>query len=48
MTPDVALAAVRTFDEVVSTATRTSALLSWLSVLFGALAAAWPWSASTA
>jgi putative ABC transport system permease protein len=40
MTPHVALAAVRTFDEVVSTATRTSGLLSWLSVLFGALAAA--------
>lgn len=40
MTPHVALAAVRTFDEVVSTATRTSGLLSWLSVLFGVLAAA--------
>jgi putative ABC transport system permease protein len=39
MTPDVALAAVRTFDDVVSTATRTSGLLSWLSVIFGALAA---------
>ena len=39
MTPHVALAAVRTFDDVVSTATRTSGLLSWLSVLFGALAA---------
>ena len=38
MTPHVALAAVRTFDEVVSTVTRTSGLLSWLSVLFGALA----------
>ncbi|MEO8678632.1 MAG: ABC transporter permease, partial [Vicinamibacterales bacterium] len=40
MTPNVALAAVRTFDEVVATSTRTSGLLSWLSVLFGALAAA--------
>jgi putative ABC transport system permease protein len=40
MTPHVALAAVRTFDDVVSTATRTSGLLSWLSVLFGVLAAA--------
>ena len=40
MTPNVALAAVRTFDEVVTTSTRTSGLLSWLSALFGALAAA--------
>jgi predicted lysophospholipase L1 biosynthesis ABC-type transport system permease subunit len=40
MTPNVALAAVRTLEEVVSTATRTSGLLSWLSVLFGMLAAA--------
>ena len=40
MTPYVALAAVRTFEEVISTANRTSGLLSWLSVLFGALAAA--------
>ena len=40
MTPNVALAAVRTLEEVVWTATRTSGLLSWLSVLFGALAAA--------
>ena len=40
MTPNVALAAVRTFDEVVANATRTSGLLSWLSVLFGVLAAA--------
>ena len=40
MTPNVALAAVRTLEEVVSTATRTSGLLSWLSVLFGVLAAA--------
>jgi ABC-type antimicrobial peptide transport system permease subunit len=35
----VALATVRTFDDVVTTATRTSGLLSWLSVLFGGLAA---------
>jgi putative ABC transport system permease protein len=40
MTPLVALAAVRTFEEVVATANRTSGLLSWLSVLFGVLAAA--------
>jgi putative ABC transport system permease protein len=40
MTPHIAMAQVRTFDEVVSTATRTSGLLSWLSVLFGVLAAA--------
>jgi putative ABC transport system permease protein len=39
MTPHVALATVRTFDDVVTTATRTSGLLSWLSVLFGGLAA---------
>ena len=39
MTPHVALAAVRSFDEVVANATRTSGLLSWLSVLFGLLAA---------
>ncbi len=40
ITPDVALATMRTFDEVVATANRTSGLLSWLSVLFGVLAAA--------
>ncbi|HJU44285.1 MAG TPA: ABC transporter permease [Vicinamibacterales bacterium] len=40
MSPHVALAAVRTLEEVVATSTRTSGLLSWLSVLFGALAAA--------
>ncbi len=40
MTPHVALAAVRTFDDVIATANRTSGLLSWLSVLFGVLAAA--------
>ena len=31
---------MRTFDEVIATSTRTSGLLSWLSVLFGVLAAA--------
>jgi putative ABC transport system permease protein len=40
MTPNVALAAVRTLEEVVTNANRTSGLLSWLSVLFGGLAAA--------
>ncbi len=40
MTSHVALAAVRTFEEVIATANRTSGLLSWLSVLFGVLAAA--------
>jgi putative ABC transport system permease protein len=40
MTPHVALAAVRTFEDVIATANRTSGLLSWLSVLFGVLAAA--------
>jgi putative ABC transport system permease protein len=40
MTPHVALAATRTFDDVVATATQTSGLLSWLSAIFGALAAA--------
>ena len=40
MTPHVAVANLRTFEEVVATATRTSGLLSWLSVLFGGLAAA--------
>jgi putative ABC transport system permease protein len=40
MTPHVALAAVRTFEDVVATANRTSGMLSWLSVLFGGLAAA--------
>ena len=40
MTPNVALAAVRTLEEVVTNANRTSGLLSWLSVLFGVLAAA--------
>lgn len=39
MSPHVAMAVVRTFDDVVTTATRTSGLLSWLSVLFGGLAA---------
>jgi putative ABC transport system permease protein len=40
MTPHVALAAVRTFEDVIATANRTSGLMSWLSVLFGVLAAA--------
>jgi len=40
MTPHVALAAVRTFDDVVTTSTKTSGLLSWLSAIFGGLAAA--------
>jgi predicted permease len=40
MTPNVALASVRTLEEVVANANRTSGLLSWLSVLFGMLAAA--------
>jgi putative ABC transport system permease protein len=40
MTPHIAVAAARTFEEVVATSTRTSGLLSWLSVLFGGLAAA--------
>jgi putative ABC transport system permease protein len=38
MAPQVPLAAVRTFEDVVATATRTSVLLSSLSVLFGVLA----------
>jgi predicted permease len=40
MTPHVAMAAVRRFDDVIATATRTTGLLSWLSVLFGVLAGA--------
>jgi putative ABC transport system permease protein len=40
ITPYVALSTMRTFDEVVTNANRTSGLLSWLSVLFGVLAAA--------
>ena len=40
MTPHIALANVRTFEEVVANSTRTSGLLSWLSVIFGVLAAA--------
>ena len=48
LSPHVAIAAVRTFDDVVATATRTSGLLSWLSVLFGSgWRWRWPWSAST-
>ncbi|HEX4915384.1 MAG TPA: ABC transporter permease [Vicinamibacterales bacterium] len=40
MTPFIAMANPRTFEEVVANATRQSGLLSWLSVLFGVLAAA--------
>jgi putative ABC transport system permease protein len=40
ITPYVALSAMRTFDEVVANSTRQSGLLSWLSVIFGVLAAA--------
>jgi predicted permease len=40
MTPFIAMAMPRTFEEVVATSTRQSGLLSWLSVLFGVLAAA--------
>jgi predicted permease len=36
--PEVPLASVRTLGEVVSTATRQSRLISWLSVVFGVLA----------
>ena len=39
-TPYVALSTMRTFEEVVANSTRQSGLLSWLSVLFGILAAA--------
>jgi ABC-type antimicrobial peptide transport system permease subunit len=39
MTPHIAAANMRTFEEVVANATRTSGMLSWLSVLFGGLAA---------
>ena len=38
--PGVPLAAVRTLEDVVSTSTRMSRLISWLSVIFGVLAAA--------
>jgi predicted lysophospholipase L1 biosynthesis ABC-type transport system permease subunit len=37
--PNVPLASVRTLGEVVSTATRQSRLITWLSVVFGVLAA---------
>ena len=40
ITPYVALSSMRTFEEVIATSTRQSGLLSWLSVLFGVLAAA--------
>jgi putative ABC transport system permease protein len=39
ITPYVALSTMRTFEEVVANSTRTSGLLSWLSVIFGVLAA---------
>jgi putative ABC transport system permease protein len=39
ITPYVALSSMRTFDEVIATSTRQTGLLSWLSVLFGILAA---------
>lgn len=38
LTTDVALGAVRTFEDIVDTSTRTAGLLSWLSALFGGLA----------
>ena len=38
--PSVPLSAVRTLDEIVTASTRQAGLLSWLSVLFGALAVA--------
>jgi putative ABC transport system permease protein len=37
--PGVPLATVRTLDDIVSTSTRLSRLISWLSVIFGILAA---------
>ena len=40
ITPYLALAQMRSFEEVVANSTRQSGLLSWLSVIFGALAAA--------
>ncbi|HEX6162740.1 MAG TPA: FtsX-like permease family protein, partial [Vicinamibacterales bacterium] len=40
ITPYVALSTMRTFEEVVANSTRQSGLLSWLSVIFGGLAAA--------
>jgi putative ABC transport system permease protein len=40
ITPYIALSTMRTFEEVVANSTRTSGMLSWLSVLFGVLAAA--------
>ena len=40
ITPYVALSTMRTFEEVVANSTRQSGLLSWLSVIFGVLAAA--------
>jgi putative ABC transport system permease protein len=40
ITPYVALSNMRSFEEVVANSTRQSGLLSWLSVIFGGLAAA--------
>jgi putative ABC transport system permease protein len=40
ITPYIALSTMRTFEEVVANSTRQSGLLSWLSVIFGVLAAA--------
>jgi putative ABC transport system permease protein len=40
MTPYIALAQMRKFDDVVANSLRTSGMLSWLSALFGILAAA--------
>src|SRR4030095_1892548 len=40
ITPYIALSTMRTFEEVVANSTRTSGMLSWLSVIFGGLAAA--------
>jgi putative ABC transport system permease protein len=39
ITPHLAIAQIRTFEEVVANSTRQSGLLSWLSVIFGVLAA---------
>lgn len=40
ITPYVALSTMRPFEEVVANSTRQSGLLSWLSAIFGGLAAA--------
>src|SRR4030095_8400979 len=39
ITPYIALSTMRTFEEVVANSTRRWGMLSWLSVLFGVLAA---------